>query len=223
MTRGVTGRLVLLGILAVVAVAGASLLGPRWLSWDELSRFDEHAAFWKFRVPRTLLAACAGAGLALGGVIFAFWVFKAAFTREAAVGVILVIGLAVNQAILLVDAALVMRRRRDALGVRRSLDAGSVVRAAVDRSGMVVLVTLAALASLLPLAIGTKTTSLFGAIALATAGGTVAGTLGTMFVVPAMLFGRRESKRKRRGWFRWLRFFKFWGREKAEAAAIPAS
>jgi iron complex transport system permease protein len=70
MTRGVTGRLVLLGILAVVAVAGASLLGPRWLSWDELMRFDEHATFWKFRVPRTLLAACAGAGLALGGVIF---------------------------------------------------------------------------------------------------------------------------------------------------------
>jgi hypothetical protein len=45
---------------------------------------------------------------------------------------------------------------------------------------------------LLPLAIGTETTSLFGAIALATAGGTIAGTLGAMFVVPAMLVGRRR-------------------------------
>jgi hypothetical protein len=44
----------------------------------------------------------------------------------------------------------------------------------------------------LPLAIGTETTSLFGAIALATAGGTIAGTLGAMFVVPAMLVGRRR-------------------------------
>jgi hypothetical protein len=57
---------------------------------------------------------------------------------------------------------------------------------------MVVLVTLTSLASLLPLAIGTETTSLFGAIALATAGGTIAGTLGAMFVVPAMLVGRRH-------------------------------
>lgn len=42
--------------------------------------------------------------IALGGVVFAFWVMKAAFTREAAVGVILVIGLAVNQSILMVDS-----------------------------------------------------------------------------------------------------------------------
>lgn len=52
---------------------------------------------------------------------------------------------------------------------------------------MIVLVTLTTLASLLPLAIGTDSDSLFGAIALATAGGTVAGTLGAMFVVPAMV------------------------------------
>ena len=44
--------------------------------------------------------------LAIGGVVAAFWLLKTAFTREAAVGVILVIGLAVNQAILLADAAL---------------------------------------------------------------------------------------------------------------------
>ena len=42
--------------------------------------------------------------LALAGVIAAFWAAKAGFTREAAVGVILVVGLAVNQAILLIDA-----------------------------------------------------------------------------------------------------------------------
>jgi multidrug efflux pump subunit AcrB len=128
--------------------------------------------------------------IALGGVMAAFWLFDAAFTREAAVGVILVIGLAVNQSILVVDAALARRRRLGARGLPATLDRGLVLRSALDRAGMVVLVTLTSLASLIPLAVGVSTTSLFGAIALATAGGTVAGTLGAMFVVPAMLVGR---------------------------------
>ena len=129
--------------------------------------------------------------VALGGVVLIFWLANAAFTREAAVGVILVVGHAVNQAILLVDSALQKRRanrRRGApgLGIRQ------VLRSALDRGGMIILVTLSTLASLLPLAIGTRTTSLFGAIALAAAGGMTAGTLGALFVVPAMLVGRRR-------------------------------
>ncbi len=125
--------------------------------------------------------------LALVGVMAAFWWADAAFTREAAVGVILVVGLAVNQAILLVDAALERRRAAP----RGRLRGAEVLRAALDRSGMIVMVTLTTIASLIPLAIGTSATTLFGAIALATAGGTVAGTLGAMLVLPALLAGRR--------------------------------
>ena len=55
---------------------------------------------------------------------------------------------------------------------------------------MILVVTLAAMASLIPLSVGTDATQLFGAIALATAGGTVAGTLGVLFVMPALLVGR---------------------------------
>ncbi|MEQ1693100.1 MAG: efflux RND transporter permease subunit, partial [Gemmatimonas sp.] len=139
--------------------------------------------------------------LALSGVAAAFWIFKVAFTREAAVGVILVVGLAVHQSILLIDAALARRRaHRDAGGDMR-LDAGMVLRAAVDRGGMIMLITLASLASLIPLSVGTDADSMFGEIALATAGGTVAGTVGAMFVVPLLLVGRRVSKRKT-GWRR---------------------
>jgi multidrug efflux pump subunit AcrB len=131
--------------------------------------------------------------LALAGVIAAFWVAKAGFTREAAVGVILVVGLAVNQAILLIDAALERRRaHRDAMR-SRSLGAGEVVRAAVSRSGVIVLVTVTSLASLVPLAAGNGLDNLFGAIALATAGGTVFGTLGAMVVMPAILVGKTRS------------------------------
>ena len=125
--------------------------------------------------------------VSLGGVVAAFWIAEEAFAREAAVGVILVVGLAVNQAILLVDAALEKRRLRGP-GARR-LSVQDVVDAAGERSGMIVLVTFTTLASLLPLAIGTDSASLFGSIALATVGGTVAGTLGAMFVVPAMVGG----------------------------------
>lgn len=164
--------------------------------------------------------------LPLGGVIAAFWAFGAAFTREAAVGVILVIGIAVHQAILFTDAALQARRRHAAAGVRKSLDAGSVLRASLDRSGMILIVTIAALASLLPLSIGTPTNSMFGAIALATAGGTLAGTIGTMFVMPAMIFGRRGSPRRRGGWrrwFSWLRFLAFWKWFRRRPPVTPAT
>ena len=126
--------------------------------------------------------------IALTGVVAAFWATDTAFTREAAVGVILVVGLAVNQAILLVDAALEARRRTG------TVRAAAVMRSALDRAGMIVVVTLAALASLAPLSLGTDADSLFGGIALATAGGTVAGTLGVLVLMPAVLSsGRRVT------------------------------
>ena len=136
--------------------------------------------------------------LSLAGVAAAFWMTHTAFTREAAVGVILVVGLAVNHAILMVDSALLKRRaKRDSASAHDtvvSLDAGEVLRAMLDRSGMIVFVTLASLASLAPLSVGTDSTRLFGAIALATAGGTIAGTLGVLFVLPALLVGRRARR-----------------------------
>lgn len=126
--------------------------------------------------------------MALGGVVAAFWITKTAFTREAYVGGILVVGLAVNHSILLIDAALAARRR----GGNR-ITAAEALHAATDRVTMIVLVTLTALASLVPMAVGKKPDSLFGAIALATAGGTIAGTLGVMFLLPAMLLGLRKD------------------------------
>jgi multidrug efflux pump subunit AcrB len=131
--------------------------------------------------------------IAFTGVVAAFWATDTAFTREAAVGVILVVGLAVNQAILLVDAALDARRRTG------TMRAAAVMRAALDRAGLIVVVTLAALASLAPLSLGTESDSLFGGIALATAGGTIAGTLGVLFLIPAaMSVAPRTARRGRR-------------------------
>ncbi len=136
--------------------------------------------------------------IAVAGVAAAFWVAGAAFGREAAVGVILVVGLAVNQAILLVHGAL-ERRAGGPAGRRERLSGADVVRVARDRSAMIVLVTLTTVASLLPLAIGTDPDSLFGSIALATAGGIVFGTIGAMFVLPVLLAGRRQTQPRGKG------------------------
>jgi hydrophobic/amphiphilic exporter-1 (mainly G- bacteria), HAE1 family len=125
--------------------------------------------------------------LALAGSAAAFWITGTPFSREAAVGGILVVGLAVNQAILLVDAALARRRAAGEGRRSRPLTGGDVLHAARDRSGMIVLVTLTTLASLIPLAVGTDPDELFGGIALATTGGTVAGTIGAMLILPALL------------------------------------
>jgi HAE1 family hydrophobic/amphiphilic exporter-1 len=125
--------------------------------------------------------------LALGGVMAAFIIAKAVFTREAAVGVILVVGLAVHQGILLIDAALEHRRSNQARFGAGGLRVRDAFRAAMDRAGMITIVTLSTLASLLPLALNTRANDMFGGIALATAGGTVAGTLGAMLVMPALV------------------------------------
>lgn len=52
---------------------------------------------------------------------------------------------------------------------------------------MIVLITLTTLASPLPLAVGIQAQDLFGAIALAMVGGTIAGTVGAMFLLPPFL------------------------------------
>ena len=76
--------------------------------------------------------------------------------------------------------------------VRNQSTVEDVLAAAAERLGMIVLVTLTSLTSLIPLALGTATDSLFGSIALATAGGTVAGTMAALWIVPAYLVGRSE-------------------------------
>jgi hydrophobic/amphiphilic exporter-1 (mainly G- bacteria), HAE1 family len=138
-----------------------------------------------------------GLPVALAGSAAAFWIAGAAFNREAAVGVVLVVGLAVNQIILVVDAALARRRAPGVERGWRRLTGADVVAACADRVGMVTLVTLTTLASLVPMAVGTDPDAMFGAIALATVGGTLGGTLAALVTVPALLLGYRVRMRKR--------------------------
>jgi iron complex transport system permease protein len=73
--RSTTLRLLMLAPLALLLVAGSSLLGYTRLEWSEVFQpgaVGESGAvnvFWTLRVPRVLKAACAGAGLAVSGVV----------------------------------------------------------------------------------------------------------------------------------------------------------
>lgn len=71
-------RFALLASGAATVVVAATLLGPTPLSWEDICQvsvrpwFTGEAptqVFWHIRVPRTLLGAVAGAGLAIGGVV----------------------------------------------------------------------------------------------------------------------------------------------------------
>jgi iron complex transport system permease protein len=69
--RATAVRFGLLIALVLLIVAATTLLGSGWIPWRELVGDSREAyIFWHLRVPRSLLAACAGAGLAVGGVVF---------------------------------------------------------------------------------------------------------------------------------------------------------
>lgn len=69
--RSVTLRLVMLALLAISIVLATAWLGLRWVSWSEITNPTGNTSiFWDLRLPRSLLAGGAGAGLALGGAIF---------------------------------------------------------------------------------------------------------------------------------------------------------
>lgn len=69
--RTTAARFTVLAGSALLVIAATTLLGQRWIALSAIFSADDPSwVFWHIRVPRTLLAACAGAGLAIGGVVF---------------------------------------------------------------------------------------------------------------------------------------------------------
>ncbi len=63
-------RLIALALGSVVLVCASALLGPTRIPLASIFADPPSDAFWRFRAPRTLLAAAAGAALALGGAVY---------------------------------------------------------------------------------------------------------------------------------------------------------
>ena len=140
------------------------------------------ALFESLRAPLIVLAAVP---LALIGVFLLYFYLDETFTREAWIGVVMMAGIVVNNAILVVDRIGGLRRGADGPGL--PLEAAAL-RGTLDRVRPVLMTTGSTVLGLLPLVVftGTGTESLWRALALATIGGLLTSTLLVLFTTPAL-------------------------------------
>ncbi|MFZ6842995.1 efflux RND transporter permease subunit [Undibacterium sp. RuTC16W] len=133
--------------------------------------------FHDFMQPVTILAALP---LSIGGAFVALLVTRSAFSMPSLIGLIMLMGIATKNSILLVEYAIVARRngmsRRAAL-----LDAGH------KRARPIVMTTIAMGAGMLPIALGIGIDPSFRApMAIAVIGGLITSTLLSLLVVPVV-------------------------------------
>ena len=121
--------------------------------------------------------------MALIGVYLIFFYTGAAFTREAYIGVIMMLGIVVNNAILLVDH--VNRIRADEPDL--PLDA-AIVRGTVERVRPILMTTITTVFGLLPLVMFGESagSNIWDALALVLIGGLLSSTLFVLTITPAV-------------------------------------
>jgi HAE1 family hydrophobic/amphiphilic exporter-1 len=120
--------------------------------------------------------------MALIGVYLIFFYTEASFTREAYVGVIMMLGIVVNNAILLVDHVNGIRRREPQL----ELDA-AILRGTLERVRPIRMTTATTVVGLLPLVLfgDTTWTNIWDALALVLIGGLLSSTIFVLTITPA--------------------------------------
>ncbi|MDZ7361889.1 MAG: efflux RND transporter permease subunit [candidate division KSB1 bacterium] len=123
--------------------------------------------------------------MALIGVFLIFWLTDQPFDRSAYIGVVLLGGIVVNNAIILVDHINQLRR-----GGMVKIEA--IVTGAGHRLRPVLMTSLTTIVGLLPMVVAADKTGLWYALALATIGGMASSTLMVLLVVPALCaFGKK--------------------------------
>ncbi len=117
--------------------------------------------------------------LALIGVFLVFWLTETNFDRSAYIGVILLSGIVVNNAILMVER--ITRLRRQGLPVREA-----IVRGAEQRIRPILMTTATTVFGLVPLVLSGGESELWGTLALSTIGGLSSSAALILFVTPAL-------------------------------------
>ena len=140
------------------------------------------ALFESLKAPLVVLAAVP---LAMVGVVLLYVLSDETFTREAWIGVVMMAGIVVNNAILVVDRIGALRRGAD--GPPLALEEAAV-RGATERVRPILMTTGTTVLGLLPLVLftGSGTASLWTALALATIGGLVSSTMLVLTTIPAL-------------------------------------
>ncbi|MHC4107163.1 MAG: efflux RND transporter permease subunit [Planctomycetota bacterium] len=191
---------------ATVLPAGYSIEKERDLFWTEEEQRQIYmvlifaviliymvtaALFESLRAPFVVLLTLP---LALIGVFLVFFYTGAAFTRSAYIGVIMMAGIVVNNAILVVYHIGEIRRTGAALKE-------AVIQGTLERVRPILMTTLTTVLGLLPLILFSETidATIWNALALATIGGLIASTIFVLTSIPVLyyLFERPLAARQR--------------------------
>jgi len=120
---------------------------------------------------------------ALIGVFLVFFYTGTTFTREAYIGVIMMFGIVVNNAILLVDHVNGVRTRSPGMAL-----SDAIVKGTLERVRPILMTTATTVAGLLPLLLFGKPTgsNIWDALALVLIGGLLSSTLFVLTITPAV-------------------------------------
>jgi HAE1 family hydrophobic/amphiphilic exporter-1 len=149
------------------------------------------ALFESIRQPFVVLLAVP---MALVGVFLAFYFMDASFTREAYIGVIMMGGIVVNNAILLIDHVNLLRRKH-ALPLR-----DAVVQGTLERVRPILMTSFTTIFGLLPLVLFSEyaDANIWNALALALIGGLASSTLFVLTVTPAIYWLLEKGPERRK-------------------------
>jgi HAE1 family hydrophobic/amphiphilic exporter-1 len=140
--------------------------------------------------------------MAMIGVFLIFWQNNASFTREAYIGVIMMSGIVVNNAILLVDHINRLRRERAAERSETPFELkDAILRGTLDRVRPILMTTATTIAGLLPLVLFSESPdkNIWNAMGYVMIGGLTSSTLLVLTVTPALyLLVERRSLRSLR-------------------------
>jgi HAE1 family hydrophobic/amphiphilic exporter-1 len=135
--------------------------------------------------------------VAFSGVVAALLVTGTTLNMNSMLGAIVLVGIAVNNAIVLVDTTNLMRREHG-LDVRSAL-----VRAGQRRLRPILMTTFTTLLGLLPMAVSAgEGSELQAPLSRAVIGGLATSTLVTLFLIPCvyqLMEGRRRERRREQG------------------------
>ena len=120
--------------------------------------------------------------LAVVGAVLAFFILGRSLNIMAYIGMIMLVGIAVNDSIILVDA--ILQNRREGMGLRES-----VLAAGQRRIRPIIMTSLTTILALLPLTFGFgQSAVLRSPMALAVIGGLITSTVLTLVVIPCVYY-----------------------------------
>jgi HAE1 family hydrophobic/amphiphilic exporter-1 len=149
------------------------------------------ALFESMRQPFVVLLAVP---MALVGVFLIFYLMEASFTREAYIGVIMMGGIVVNNAILLVDHVNQLRRKHG-MALREA-----VIQGTLERVRPILMTSFTTVFGLLPLVLFSEyaDANIWNALGLALIGGLTSSTIFVLTVTPALYFLVEKGPERRR-------------------------